>query len=116
MRDASFDIAFGMVCIYAAAAVIRMGNWTQNDTIRAGGDATYGTVLEIVFMWLMVLPLVYLSGMVWKLPTLAVFAFCYADEPIRYVMMQRHLFSGKWMKPVTPEGQKALAGWKPKLK
>ncbi len=116
MRDASFDIAFGMVCIYAAAAVIRMGNWTQNDTFRAGGDATYGTVLEIVFMWLMVLPLVYLSGMVWKLPTLAVFAFCYADEPIRYVMMQRHLFSGKWMKPVTPEGQKALAGWKPKLK
>jgi putative MATE family efflux protein len=116
MREESFRLAFMMVSVYAVAALIRMGNWVQNDTYRAAGDATYGTVLEIVFMWLMVLPLVYLSGMVWKLPTLAVFAFCYAAEPIRYVMMQRHLFSGKWMKPVTPEGQKALAGWKPKLK
>ena len=114
MHGASFDIAFGFLCVYAAAAVVRMGNWTQNDTFRAGGDATYGTVLEIVFMWAMVLPCVYLSGMVWKLPTLAVFAACYMDEPIRYVLMQAHLFRGKWMKPVTPEGKRALEGWTPK--
>ena len=114
MRGESFRIAFGMVSIFAVAAIIRMGNWTQNDTFRAGGDATYGTILEIVFMWAMVLPCVYLTGMVWKLPTLIVFACCYVDEPIRYVLMQAHLFRGTWMKPVTPEGQKALIGWKPK--
>ena len=116
MSGESFRIAFGMVCIYGVAACIRMGNWTQNDTFRAAGDATYGTILEIVFMWVMVLPLVYLSGMVWKLPTLFVFAACYADEPIRYILMQVHLFRGKWIKPVTPEGQKALLGWKPPRK
>ncbi|MBQ6060234.1 MAG: MATE family efflux transporter [Clostridia bacterium] len=114
MQGESFRIAFGMICVYAAAALIRMGNWTQNDTFRAAGDATTGTVLEIVFMWLMVLPLVWLSGMVWKWPTLAVFAFCYADEPIRYVIMQLHLFSGKWIRPVTPEGVSAMHGWKPR--
>ena len=27
--------------------------------------------------------------------------------------MQVHLFSGKWIKPVTPEGTAALQGWKP---
>ena len=113
MRDESFRIAFGLICVYAVAALIRMGNWTQNDTFRAAGDATYGTVLEIVFMWLMVLPCVWLSGMVWHWPTLAVFACCYIDEPIRYVLMQVHLFRGKWIKPVTPEGRAALAGWKP---
>ena len=113
MQGESFRIAFGLVCIYAAAALIRMGNWTQNDTFRAAGDATFGTVAEIVFMWLMVLPCVWLTGMVWKLPTLAVFACCYIDEPIRYVMMQVHLFRGKWIKPVTPEGREALAAWKP---
>ena len=116
MQGESFRIAFGMICVYAAAALIRMGNWTQNDTFRAAGDATTGTVLEIVFMWLMVLPLVWLSGMVWKWPTLAVFAFCYADEPIRYIIMQIHLFSGKWIRPVTPEGVSAMAGWKPRKK
>ena len=113
MRGASFSIAFGLICIYAAASLIRMGNWTQNDTFRAAGDATYGTVLEIVFMWAMVLPCVWVTGMVLHLPTLLVFACCYVDEPIRYVLMQRHLFNGKWIKPVTPEGRAALAGWKP---
>jgi putative MATE family efflux protein len=116
MSGDSFTLAFGMIALYIAFGIIRMGNWTQNDTFRAAGDATRGTVLEIVFMWVMVLPLVCLSGLVWKWPTLAVFALCYADEPIRYVLMQRHLFSGKWIRPVTAEGQKALLGWKPDRK
>ncbi len=113
MRGESFRLVFGMMCIYLSFGVIRMGNWTQNDTFRAAGDATRGTVLEIVFMWAMVLPLVCVSGLVLKWPTLAVFALCYADEPIRYVLMQIHLFRGKWIRPVTPEGQQALLGWKP---
>ena len=112
MEGESFRIAFGFVCIYIAAAFIRMGNWTQNDTFRAAGDAAYGTILEIVFMWVMVLPFVYLTGMVWRSATLIVFACCYIDEPIRYVLMQIHLFSGKWIKPVTPEGIAAMKGWK----
>ena len=113
MSGESFRLAFGMMLIYLAFAVIRMGNWTQNDTFRAAGDATYGTVLEIAFMWVLVLPLVCLSGLVWKAPTLLVFALCYADEPIRYGLMQVHLFRGKWIRPVTPEGIQALRGWKP---
>ena len=113
MEGESFRIAFGLVCIYVAAAMIRMGNWTQNDTFRASGDAAYGTILEIVFMWAVVLPCVWLTGMVWHAPTLLVFACCYVDEPIRYILMQVHLFSGKWIKPVTPEGVKAMENWKP---
>jgi len=50
--------------------------------------------------------------MIWKLPTLAVFALSYSDEPIRYIIMQIHLFSGKWIRPVTPEGIEALKQWK----
>ena len=114
MSGESFRIAFGLLCVYAVAAVLRMGNWVQNDTYRAAGDATYGTVLEIVFMWLMLLPAVWLTGMVWRLPVLTVFICCYIDEPVRYVLMQIHLFSGKWIRPVTPEGKAAMVGWKPK--
>ena len=113
MRGESFRLAFGMMVIYLAFGIIRMGNWTQNDTFRAAGDATYGTVLEIVFMWALLLPLVCVSGLVLKWPTLVVFAFCYIYEPIRYILKQVHLFSGKWIKPVTPEGAAALQGWKP---
>ncbi len=112
MEGESYRIAVGFLVIYAAAALFRMGNWTQNDTFRAAGDATFGTVMEILFMWLMVLPLVWSAGMIWKLPTLAVFALSYSDEPIRYIIMQIHLFSGKWIRPVTPEGIEALKQWK----
>ena len=116
MKDESYRYAFGFLCIYGLAALIRMGNWTQNDTFRAAGDAVYGTVLEIVFMWAMLIPLVWLSGMKWHLPTLLVFAFCYCDEPIRYVLMQIHLFRGTWIKPVTPEGMGALEEFRSSLR
>ena len=108
----SFRIAFGMLSIYCVTAVIRLSNWTQNDTYRSAGDATTGTVMEIVFMWVLVLPIVWLGGMVWHWPTLAVFACCYIDEPIRFVLMQRHMYSGKWIRPVTPEGQAALPAFR----
>ncbi len=114
MSGESFRLAFGFISIYAVAAFIRMGNWTQNDTFRAAGDASYGTILEIAFMWVMVIPFVWVTGMVLGFPTLLVFACCYMDEPIRYILMQIHLYNGKWIKPVTPAGKEAMKGWKPK--
>ena len=104
----SFQIAYGMLLIFCAVAIVRMGNWVQNDTYRAAGDAKYGTILEIAFLFAMVVPLVWLSGMVWHWPFLAVFALCYCDEPIRFALMHRHLYSLRWIQPVTPEGQAAL--------
>ena len=104
----SFRIGFGMLLIYCVAAVIRMCNWAQNDTYRSAGDATTGTVLEILFMYLMVLPCVCITGLWLKAPFLVIFACCYIDEPIRFILMQRHMYSGRWVRPVTPEGQAAL--------
>lgn len=104
----SFKICTGFVGIYCVAAIIRMCNWTQNDTYRSAGDASFGTVLEIVFMYLMVIPCVCLSGLVFKLPVLVVFACCYIDEPIRFILMQMHMYSAKWIKPVTQQGRDAL--------
>ena len=112
MKGESFEIAFGMICIYTVAAFIRMGNWTQNDTFRAAGDAAFGTILEITFMWTIVIPSVVVTGLLLHLPVLIVFACCYMDEPVRYILMQRHLYSGKWIKPVTEEGRTALEEWK----
>jgi len=104
----SFDLCLGMLLIYSMAALFRMGNWTQNDTYRSAGDAATGTILEITFMYLLVLPCVCLAGLVFKAPFLVVFACCYVDEPIRFFLMQRHMYSGRWVRPVTPEGRAAL--------
>ena len=108
LQGASYEAGLRLLCIYICVSVIRMGNWIQNDTYRASGDAVTGTVLEIAFMYALVLPCVLLSGFVLKLPYWAIFLCCYIDEPIRYVLMQRHLYSGKWIRPVTEQGKEAL--------
>ena len=104
----SLRIGSGLLMIYCVAACIRMSNWAQNDTYRSAGDAITGTVLEITFMYLVVLPCVCLSGLVFKAPFFVVFALCYVDEPIRFVLMQRHMYSGRWVRPVTEQGRAAL--------
>lgn len=100
----SYQIGTGMLIIYSIAALIRMGNWTQNDTYRSAGDAAFGSLLEITFMYLMVLPCVYLANYAFHAPFLLVFALCYADEPVRYFLMQHHMYSARWIKPVSAQG------------
>ena len=107
----SFRICTQMIGVYSVAAVIRMCNWTQNDTYRSAGDTKFGTILEIAFQYGMVLPCIILAGQVFHLPTVIVFAAAYIDEPIRLVLMQIHMYSGKWIRPVTPEGRQALPGF-----
>ena len=98
--------------IFAVVIVIRMCNWLMNDTYRASGDALTGTVLEIAFMYLMVIPLLLLTAFYWKAPFLMVFACCYVDEPIRFMLMQAHMYSGRWIDPVTEEGKAELPAFR----
>lgn len=110
----SFRICTVMCGIYCVVAVIRMGNWQHNDTFRAGGDPAFGTIMEIAFMYLMVLPLVYLSYFAFHAPFYVVFLFIYSDEPIRYVIMQRHLYSRKWIRPVSDKGLATIDAFREK--
>lgn len=104
----SFAICSSLVLIYSCAAVIRMGNWSMNDTFRASGDSFTGTALEMGFMYAMVLPAVCLAGLKFNQPILIVFSLCYCDEIVRYILMTIHLYTGKWIRPVTPEGKAVL--------
>lgn len=116
LRGDAYRIGTVILGIYCIVAVIRMCNWIQNDTYRSAGDAAYGTILEIVFMYFMVLPCVVISWKVFKAPFYLIFMFCYVDEPIRFVLMQYHMYTGKWMKPVTPQGRTALMKFHEKRK
>ncbi len=110
----SYRIGTGMLLIYSVFAILRMGNWAHNDTFRSAGDAAFGSILEITFMFAMVIPFVYTSNFALHAPFLLVFAFCYIDEPVRYVLMQRHLYSGKWVKPVSESGLASLGDFQKK--
>ena len=103
-------IAYGriMLLIYLAAGTCRICNFIMNDCFRAAGDPVFGTVLEICGLYLVSVPAVVISGLVLKLPFLAVFAFVYTDELIRLAFELRHTYSCKWIKPVTESGRATL--------
>lgn len=110
----SYELGTGMLAIYMVAATIRLTNWLHNDTFRAAGDPVYGTVREISCAYIFVVPSVFLAGMVLKLPFLAVFACTFIDEPLRLGMMLYHMLSGRWIKPVTAEGQATIEAFRQK--
>ncbi len=108
LSGASYEAGTTFLLIYVCVSVIRMGNWIQNDVYRSSGDAVTGTVLEIAFMYLLVIPAVLASGFRFHAPYWVIFLCCYIDEPIRYVIMQLKLYSGEWIRPVTEQGVRAL--------
>ena len=110
----SFSIGTGMLVIYCVVAMIRMSNWAMNDTYRSAGDSAFGSVMEITFMFLMVQPVIHLANDYFHAPFLLVFALCYVDEPVRFVIMQIHMYSRRWIKPVSDEGKATIDAYREK--
>ena len=68
------------------------------------------------WLYLLLIPAVCLTGLVLHAPFLVIFLCCYIDEPIRFLLMQLHMYSGKWIRPVTDEGLAALPAFRESLK
>lgn len=105
-----------MLLIYLAAGTIRTCNYIMNCCYRAGGEATFGTVLEVGCLFGVSVPATWIAGMVLHLPFLAVFAFVYTDEIIRLIFELWYTKSGKWVKPVTEQGKRTLEQFRKELK
>lgn len=97
-----------MILIFLAAGTVRTCNYIMNSCYRAGGEAVFGTVLEITCLFVVSVPATWAAGMILHLPFLAVFSFLYTDELIRLVFELWYTKSGKWIKPVTETGKAAL--------
>ena len=114
LTGTSFDIASYIITVFTIVAVIRMGNWCMNDTYRSSGDAVTGTLLELIFMYIMVIPAVTFVGLKLKLSMYFLFPVVYCDEIVRWIIMFTHLFSGRWVRPVTEQGTAKLLEFRKK--
>ena len=94
-----------MLSVYLVAGTIRTCNYIMNACYRAGGDAVFGTVLEIICLFTISVPAIWLAGIVFHLSFPAIFAFIYTDEIIRLILEIWYTKTGKWVKPVTEEGK-----------
>jgi putative efflux protein, MATE family len=75
---------------------------------RPGGDTFTGMKYDMICVWLIALPLTFISGILLQLPFPIVFAIMlYSEDVVKVIMCIRHYRSKKWIMPITEEGKKA---------
>jgi putative MATE family efflux protein len=107
--------ARGMLYIYTLTGTIRTCNYMNNNIFRSGGESVFGTVIEFCGLFFIRIPAAALSGLVFRLPFLAVFFMLYLDEFFRLGIILWYMNSGKWIKPVTGMGREGLAKFRKQL-
>lgn len=80
-----------------------MNTLTIAGIFRAGGDSRFGLICDAICMWVISVPLGFLSAFVFKLPPLAVYFILCLDEFWKVPVVIVHYRSGKWLKDITRE-------------
>ena len=70
---------------------------------RAGGDSRFGLICDVITMWIVAVPLGFLSAFVLKLPPMVVYFILCLDEFWKIPVVYRHYKSFKWLKNITRE-------------
>ncbi len=68
---------------------------------RAGGDSRFGLICDTINMWLISVPLGFISAFVLNLPPMAVYFILCMDEFWKLPVVIKHYKSYKWLKNIT---------------
>ena len=77
-----------------------MNSILTKGVLRAGGDTTFLMAGDILFLWVASIPLGYLAGLKWGLPSFWIYTFMKIDQIIKCVWCYFRLRSGKWLKKI----------------
>ena len=80
-----------------------MNTLTIAGIFRAGGDSKFGMICDTVDMWLISVPLGFISAYVLKLPPMAVYFILCLDEFWKIPAVYIHYKSYKWLRNITRE-------------
>lgn len=72
---------------------------------RAGGDSRFGFVCDLIFMWLICVPVGFLAAFYFKLPPLWVYFILSLDEFIKMPVVFYRYKQKKWLRNITKEIQ-----------
>ncbi len=76
--------------------------------LRGGCDARFLMYADILFLWIIAIPLGYVAGLVWKLSPFWVYFCLYSDQIFKAVWCIFRLRSGKWIKPIYGAGKQEI--------
>ena len=76
------------------------GSVLTKGVLRGGGDTRFLMIADVVFLWLVSIPLGTLAGLVWHWPPFIIFLFLRIDNLIKSVICLFRLRTDKWMKKI----------------
>ena len=77
--------------------------------VRGGGDAKYGMFADMLFMWLVAVPLTLLAAFVFKLPAKWVYFVLCMDEFEKVIPFFIHYFKFNWLNNITRDESELTA-------
>lgn len=78
-----------------------IGSVMTKGVLRGGGDTRFLLIADVVFLWVVSVPLGYVAGIVLGLPIFITSVFLRMDDIIKSVWCVSRLNSGKWIHEVT---------------
>lgn len=88
----------GLVVFQSIALVSMMG------TLRGGGDTRFVMVMDVIFVWLVAVPLGFITGLVLKWPVALVYIVLKSEDIFKTMVVLRRVPRGKWIRDVTRPG------------
>lgn len=87
--------AVGFTAIFMAE-----GSILTKGVLRGGGDTRFLMVADVIFLWLVSIPMGALAGLVWNWPPFVIFLLLRIDHLIKAVICLFRLPTDKWIKKI----------------
>lgn len=101
LQDATNEIARALMNAISFIIVFQAQNSIlTKGVLRGGGDTRFLMVADILFLWVVSVPLGRLAGLVWMAPPFWVYVCLKSDQVIKAIWCIFRLRSGKWIKKI----------------
>lgn len=82
-----------------------MNSILTKGVLRGGGDTKFLMLADILFLWILSLPLGFMAGLVWHLPAYWIYFCLKIDQIVKAIWCIFRLRSGKWIKVISTNEQ-----------
>lgn len=105
LKDETASIAMQLVLAESFTVIFNSAQGTLTKGIlRGAGDTRFLMVADILFLWLLSVPLGYFTGLIWGCPAFVVYLGLRTDWIVKSIWCTVRLFRGKWMHNVSRIG------------
>ena len=104
ITDETKTIAIELMRSIAIIVVFQsMNSILTKGVLRGGGDTKFLMLADILFLWILSIPLGYLAGLVWNWSAYWIYFCLKSDQIVKAIWCIFRLRSGKWIKAINKQ-------------